>query len=320
MQRREGLGGLVARLVGQRRQEQDLHPIALPAVRHGELVDALQDRQRQLRPLLLQQQPHVGQVLDVALVLGRHVRIEIAAVGPALGQGQPVRAQPEAGLLGTGIAHQLQRAQLVGEADGPLDLVEGLLPLPLRPHHPRQRHPDPGTPCERLRGLGPLIRAVERAPGVIQQSPLQINATEFIQCRLRPDLDGFGARGSDHLPTQHRRFQQPPLLHQDGGGMRHFERSEPGAPRGIDQCPHVGKRGFGRLRLAVMEVTDTEGHQGEDALGRSIRWQVVERPLRIVNRPAVVQIPEVAGRMPEEHQPFTHAIAIRRPHLFGAAQ
>ena len=155
-----------------------------------------------MKAVLLQQQPHVGQVLEVALVLRRHVRIQLAAVGPALGEGQPVGAQPEARLLGTGGSHELQRAELIGEAYGLLDLVEGLLALPLRPHHPGEGSADQTPHVELLHHLAQFIRTLERPSGVVQQTPLQVDTAKHVQRRLTPEVHSPVANSPDHLPAE----------------------------------------------------------------------------------------------------------------------
>ena len=272
-------------------------------------------------PSLLQQEPHVGQVLDLALVLGGHVRIEIAAVGPALTEGQPVRAQPEAGLLGTGVPHKLQCAQLIGERDRPLDLVQGLLALPSRPSHTRQSNPDPRAPCggpasPRLPDRRARARVAHHPEDPIPSRCIQVRTAPFaprsrwvrspaerITCRQSIDasssLPCCIKTAAEYVISNGRSQERYPTYRSMSARLK--TRSRPlSAPRA----------GAGR----------SLGHQSENPFGRSIRWQGVERPLRIVNWPAAVQFPKAAGRMPEKHQPFTQAIPVRRPRLFGAAQ
>ena len=322
MQRREGLGGVVARLVRQRRQEQNLHPIAMPAALHGELVDALQDRQRQVRPTLLEQQPHVGQVLDLPLVLGRHVRIEIAAVGPALGEGQPVASSARSGLAGHWRLAPIAACRVGWRSRSPARSRRTLPRAPLAPTPPapgpariRDRH------VERLRHLGPLIRALERAPGVVQQSPLQVDAAELVQRRLRPDLDGLGrqrtgspagtastlpaaslvaSRRPRNTPFRTVGARSDPRYRSTSARRKTRLRPRPARRDGGGRPLASSRRGFVR---SVDPLASSRALAAHSSIARRL-FEVTER----------------VDRMPEQDQPFTHAIASRRPGLFGDAQ
>src|SRR5215213_5797827 len=70
----------------------------------------------------------------------------------------------------------------------------------------------------------------------------------------------------------------------------------------------------------MVEMGDSLRHHGQDAFDRSIRWQGVERTLRIVDGAAIVPVPEMAGRMPEQDQSFTQAIPSGRPNFLRDAE